>query len=124
MRISVKHLVKFLPMDDKVRQETLAKLDSYKPDQKKALEEFCWAMFYELLNTNVKYELDKAVLEIRDGNKDLDRNLYRKIEDQVYARFMRDIREEEESETIDEIRKKFRSMISTKVADTALANKS
>ncbi len=118
MIVTSQHLLKFLPIDEKVRKETLAKIGLYTPDQKLMLEKILWAAYYDLLKANIQYEFERALLDVQNGKRALDKNLYTKIEDQVYQKFMRDLREQQESETITHLRDEFKQMISTKVEMT------
>lgn len=104
MDITIPHLLRFLPMDESVRARAIKRLSSYTPDQKLALEKFCWMMFYELLGASVKYEFDRLMLDAKEGKRTLGTDAYQKVEEQVYMRFMRDLREQHEATSIDEIR--------------------
>jgi len=122
MMVTTKHLLRFLPMDETVRQETLMRMDSYTSDQKLALSELLWSMFYELIDADIKYEFEQAKINIKDGKRELDKNLYRSIEDQVYQRYLRDLREGQESETIGTLREDLKRMMAAKIKNTIAAN--
>ncbi|MCL4338379.1 hypothetical protein M1271_01685 [Patescibacteria group bacterium] len=115
MVVTTQQLLKFLPIDEKVRQDTLAKIGSYTPDQKLMLEKILWSAYYDYLKANIQYEFERALLDVQEGKRSMDKSLYRKIEDQVYQKFMRDLREQQESETITQLRDEFKQMISSKV---------
>ena len=124
MTITLKHLVQFLPMDEKVRQDTLAQMDSYSPDQKLALSELLWGMFYELMDADITYEFKKATADIKDGKRNMDKDLYRSIEDQVYQKYMRDMRDTAETSSINELRDDLKKMVTERVKTAATAKQS
>lgn len=123
MMVTTKHLLKFLPMDEKTRRETLTKLDSYTPDQKLALSKLLWSMFYQLMDTDIKYEFELAKQDIKDGKRELNKNLYRSIEDQVYQRYMRDLREGQETDTIGKLREDLKKMMTEKIKNAGMIGK-
>lgn len=104
MQITLKHLIKFLPMDEKVRNTQLSKLDKYTNDQRYSLTMHLWSQFDELLKISAEKEFDKALLDVKKGKIHLENNLYIKIEEQIYNRFMRDISELQEEDEIEKLR--------------------
>ncbi len=115
MRITTKLLLRYLPIDDNIRQKVLANMDSYSPDQKYELEKTLWTMFDELLETNYNYELKQALMEVKGEVKNLSSDFNAKIEEQVYQRMMRDLQDEQEAETIEELRNDIKKMMTDRL---------
>lgn len=119
-QITTKHLLKFLPVDDIVRQETLAQIDKFTPDQNFELSKLLWMMFYELLDVEAKYEFEKALVDVKDNKRELRKDLYKQIEHQVFMKFMRNLREEQEVEVIDKMRDRLKAMVMEKMKNKSL----
>lgn len=115
MRVTVKHLLRFLPMEENVREDYLKSVDSYDEDQRLALSQLCWGMYYDYLNATVRYEFEKALDEAKKGQRKAEEDLYSRIEDMVLAKFMRDLGEQQETQSIDEIRQDVKALISAKL---------
>ena len=111
MTVTTQNLLKYLPIDDKIRQETLVKLAGYSPQQKISLDETLWLMVHELLMVQSQYEFELALLEIEKGKGEMDNQLYPRIKEQVYMRFLRDIAENKEAESIEDIRLSLQKLI-------------
>lgn len=115
MQITNRHLLNFLLIDEKVRQETLVQMNNYTPDQNLELSKLLWMMFYELIHLETKYEFEKALIDIKDGKRRLGQNLYKQIKEQVFARFIRDLHEEQEADTVKELRERLMIMTTEKL---------
>lgn len=102
-------------MEEKIRQKILSEVNSYTSDQKLALSKLLWSMFYEMIDVDIKYEFEQAKNDIKDGKRELDKNLYRSIENQVFQRYMRDLREGQEVEVIGKLRENLKKMMSEKM---------
>lgn len=113
--MTVKQLLKILPFETQTRNNLLTRFDSLTSDQKLEISEVCWLMYFELIDAEIKYELEKALVEVKENKRSLDKNLYRQIEDQVYMKFMRNLRDEQEEEKINELREKIQSMMNEKM---------
>ncbi len=116
-RITVKQLLNLLPIEDKLRQDVLAEFDSYSDGQRLSLSKLCWMMFYELIDAEAQYEFKKALVDIKDGKRKLSEDLYQQIEKQVSMKFMRNIRDEQEADLLEETRNKLKTMITEKLAN-------
>lgn len=103
-------LLKFLPLDAGVRAEFLGAIENFDADQTLELSKTCWILFYELINAQVQYEFKKALIDITVGKGKLSPTLYREIEDHVYMRFLRDLKDQQEAELIEDIRNKLKLM--------------
>ena len=111
MKITLKNLLNFLPMDKEVRQRVLTKVDDFTPDQKLAMIKLCWRMFYELLKTQTDYEFRKKLIAVGEGKDHLKTQMYKEIEEKIYKKFLEDLRKGGEAAAIDEIREKIQETI-------------
>ncbi len=114
MPITVKNLIQFLPIDEKVRQQVLAKYDGFSDDQKLAMSKLCWTMFYELLHAQTNYEFKKALLDVKEGKGKLKNTLYKEIEERVYKKMVDDLRKGGQAEAIKEVREKIQKAVQEK----------
>lgn len=115
MKITLKDLLTFLPMDKEVRQQTLDKVDDFTPDQKLAMTKLCWRMFYELLKTQTDYEFRKKLIAVGEGKDRLKTQMYKEIEEGVYKKFLEDLQKGGEAAAIDEIREKIQETIKEQI---------
>ena len=122
--VTLQHLIKFLPMDETVRSGLLGDLSTATPDQTLTLERICWRLFFQLYHATVNHELGKALLDIKEGKGKLDTELKSRIEDQVYMRFMRDVKDQQEATEIDELREHLKKMVQEKLVMKAKQKKS
>ncbi len=114
--VTNRQLIKFLPIDEKVKMDILAKIDTFTADQNYELSKLCWTVFYELIDMETAYEFKKAILDASEGKRSLQNEMYKKIEEQVFQRFIRDLREEQEADLLEETRQKLQAMITRKIS--------
>lgn len=115
MKITTKQLLNFLPLDPQTKAVVLINSDKYKDDQKRALERFCWKLFYTLIDYETEHEFEKTLEKAKEGNIKLDSNLYQQIENRTYKKFLRDIMQQIEYESISEVRSGLQQLIANKI---------
>ena len=110
MKITVKQLLHVLPMDETVRLDILSKFDSMTEDQKLEIREFCWALYFNLVKKKIKFELDKALLEVKDGKRELTSDMYSEISKNVNKEFKDMMRTLDEKYSLDSVRKQLQTL--------------
>lgn len=111
MKITLKGLLTFLPIEQSLRQETIAKLDSFDQGQTIVLNRFCWKMFYEIVDLQANYEFEQKLDQAREGKEELKNSMYKQIQNEVYDKFMAQLRQGEEVTTVADIRGKIQEMM-------------
>jgi len=104
MKVNLKTLIRFLSLDERIKENTLKNFDSYNDDQKFEVSRECWDTFYKMINLEVNKEFELAQEDLKVGKRDFQSTIYENIENQVYQRFIRDIRDQQESESLEDIR--------------------
>lgn len=123
MDITLKNLINFLPIDNKVRQEILAKMDSFTPDQRLAMSRVCWGMFYELVKSQINYEFEKTLNEAQTGKAKLKNQLYKEIEERVYEEYVDKLRKGVEVTALEDVRSKIQETVKTQLETKPVATK-
>ena len=124
MIINVKHLLKVLPIEEKIRDNILSNFDSMTLDQQLDIREYCWRMYFTLLKSQINYEFDKALLEVEEGKRALVTTLYSEIEKKVNKDFSEKIIQIEEHGNLKQVRKELQIMLSTSKIHKSPATKS
>lgn len=61
--ITLTQLIQTAPFPGEEKKELLEKVDTFSPEKKFELEEMCWAFISTEYQNNLRYEMQKAVLE-------------------------------------------------------------
>jgi len=115
MKITLKGLLTFLPVEQSLRQETIAKLDAFDQDQTISLNRFCWKMFYELVDLQANYEFEQRLDKVREDKAKLENSMYKQIQNEVYEKFMSQLCKGEEVATVADVREKIQEMMRNQV---------
>lgn len=113
-QLNAKQLLKILPISEEIRNDVLNKFDSFSEDQKLTLRKLCWTMFFQLLNDQTNYEFQKALLEIKDKKRGLEKNTYQKIEDQVFNQLKQKLLIHADKSAVADVRNKLQQFFKAK----------
>ncbi len=113
--ITVKQLLKILPIDENIRSLVLSKFDVLEDDQRLEIRKICWLMFYQVYNDKVKLELDKTILSSSNKQADLKGNLYQELEEKVFKELRVKIVQIGEEEGVWNIRTKLQQLLSRRL---------
>lgn len=106
-------LLTCLPLDEKVRAETLSRLGELSQDQQLELSKTCWKMFFQLAKDQADYEFHAALIEAGD-KKQVDP---KKIEEEVHKKFTDAVTAQQKFDVAPELRHKYEVMITALVKD-------
>ena len=103
-------------MSEDIRTDILTKFDGFNEDQKLSLRKLCWTMFFQLYNDQVNYEFQKALLEVKDKKRGLQKNMYQKIEDQVFNQLKQKLLIHADKSAVENVRNKLQQFFKAKKA--------
>ena len=109
--ITVKHLLKILPIEEKVRKEALANFDRLSEDQKFRIRMLCWQMFYQLVDEKTRFEFYRTLLQVKEGKGGLQKNLYQKLEEKAFEEMRDKLVKEAEGGTVEEVKEKLEKVV-------------
>ena len=115
-QLTTQQILKILPMSEDIRTDILTKFDGFNEDQKLSLRKLCWTMFFQLYNDQVNYEFQKTLLEVKDKKRGLQKNMYQKIEDQVFNQLKQKLLIHADKSAVENVRSKLQQFFRAKKA--------
>jgi hypothetical protein len=104
MKITVKHLLQILPLDEDLKWDLLGKFDSLSDDQKFEIRKLCWSMYFTLLKNKERYELEKTLSEIKENKRKMSSKLFNEIKEKIDKEFKIKIHEADQVIEIEKAR--------------------
>lgn len=98
-------------MSETVRTETIAKLPQLSIEQKLALTQLSWTMFFELFDAEVHAAFEQAIVDAKNGKRKLHNRLYQEIEEKVLDDFVGKLAKLEDEANIQTIRTELRNIV-------------
>lgn len=111
IQTSSRLFLRILLQDEKTKEEILSGIDKLVPSKGLELDSFCWLIFYKSVDNQINYEFEEYLTSVKEGKRNLENELYGKIKEQVYQRFVRDLREESDCAKIEDIGRQLKVMI-------------
>jgi hypothetical protein len=71
-------------------------------------------MFFEFYNDKVRFELEKALIEIRDGKRNLTNKLYQEVEDVVLKELKKILLQKTDEVNVATLRSKLNNLLGLK----------
>lgn len=106
--ITAKQLIQVAPFSDDVKKELLEKADSFSPDKKFEVMESCWALISADYQNKLRFQMQKASLEMAKGEKTYSKEDFRKMEDDLFLELVNRLNAAGSQEQIEEIRKQLK----------------
>lgn len=103
--IDLKRLLQVAPLSDNVKKEILEKADTFSPEKKFEFENLCWSLISQDYQNKLHFALQKATLEMAQGQKKYSQEDFKKIEDDLFSELIQKLNAANSQEQIDEIRK-------------------
>ena len=85
--LRTKELIKLIPFDRNFHEELYNRFDALSEDEKIAIEQIIWRTYMALFRLFLQQNLEIAMQEITDGDKELDSLKYAEIYEQTQKSF-------------------------------------
>ena len=86
--LTLKQLVKIVPLDKKTKELVLKKGDSLSPEQKYQIAKICWRLLAAVFLNQLKSKEEKMFWEMARGISNYDKKDFQRVEDEVIADFL------------------------------------
>lgn len=77
--MTVKDVIKFLPLDEELKLQILRTYDYMDPAQKLAISRVAWNTYYQLKQTQVDLEIGKQLDKVKQGQAQLGPDFYEEV---------------------------------------------
>lgn len=111
--ITTKQLIQVAPFSQDLKKELLGKADSFSADKKFELEETCWTLISTDYQNRLRFQMQKATLEMAKGEKTYSKEDFKKMEDDLFLELANRLNAEATQEEIENIRKQLQTTQST-----------
>jgi len=109
--ITAKQLIQVAPFPEDTKKELLEKADAFSADKKFEVEETCWALISADYQNKLRFQIQKATLEIAKGEKTYSQEDFKKMEDNLFLELVNRLNVANNQEQIEEIRKQLNPSI-------------
>ena len=82
--ITTKQLIQVAPFPEDTKKELLEKADSFSADKKFEVMETCWALISADYQNKLRFQMQKATLEMAKGEKTYSKEDFKKMEDDLF----------------------------------------
>lgn len=83
MKLKTKDLIKILPFEEKFKTELFSEYDNLNPDQKFEIVRLLWDTYDALYELKLEENMQTALLRVENGQESLDKEFYKRIEEQT-----------------------------------------
>lgn len=108
--ITTKQLIQVAPFPEDVKNELLAKVDSFSDAQKFDLEEKCWALISADYKNRLNFEIQKRMHEMAKGDKTYSEEDFKKVEDDLFSELANRLKTTQNQDDINTIRQQLQSV--------------
>ncbi len=111
--ITAKQLIQIAPFSEDVKKGLLEKAGSFSADKKFEVEQACWALISADYQNRLRFQMQKATLEMANGEKTYSKEDFKKMEDDLFLELTNRLNAAGNQEQIEEIRKQIESTASS-----------
>ena len=108
--IALQSLITLAPFEEEIKNELLAKVDTFDDGKKLELINMCWGLISQWYHNEIQHRYNLALLEIAEGKKEYTQEEMEKIPDVVFTEFTHKLQEVEQEvateEDLEEVREK------------------
>lgn len=115
MKITTTDLIHFLPIEASLKEKLLSGYDSLSKDQKLAVSQICWKMYYNIYNARVQLEIKSSLAGAVQKPETLSKQLINETEQRIHHEFTELISKKQEEKTIGVVRKDLESLIAKEI---------
>ena len=109
--VNAKQLIQVAPFSEDLKRQLLEKADSFSQDKKFEVEQTCWALISAEYQNRLRFQMQKATLEMAKGEKTYSKEDFRKMEDDLFLELVNRLTTAGNQEQIEEIRKQLKPSI-------------
>ncbi len=107
--ITTKQLIQIAPFPEDVKKQLLEKADTFSPDKKFEVEQTCWALISADYQNRLRFQMQKATLEMAKGEKTYNKEDFGKMENDLFLELTNKLNTAGSQEQIEEIKKQLKS---------------
>lgn len=107
--IDLKQLIQVAPFPPDLKAQLLQKADTFSAEKKFEAETTCWSLISQDYQNRLQYKLQKASLEMAQGQKTYTREDFQKIEDDLFTELTNKLEAAGNQDKIAEIREQLAS---------------
>lgn len=107
--IDLKQLIQIAPFPEDSKKELMEKMESLSEDKKMELMETCWMLISTEYQGKLQHEIQKATLEMAQGDKNYTKDDLHKIEENLFLELTNRLQAVDSQEQIEKIRSKLSS---------------
>lgn len=111
MAVSLKTLVEAAPLEVGVKNQIIERLETLTDDQKLRISLACWQALAWQFKARYKAQVDQALLEIREGKRQYNKEDFQKIENDLYQEFAKLLKSAQTEEEIAYVREEIKKYI-------------
>ena len=111
--ITVKQLIQVAPFPEESKKQLLEKADSFSPEKQFEVLETCWELISADYQNRLSSEIEKATLEMANGEKTYSQEDFAKMESDLFLELTNKLNASGDQEQMEEIRKQLDSAIKT-----------
>ena len=109
--ITAKQLIQVAPFPEDVKKQLIDKADSFSKEKQFEVMETCWALISADYQNKLRFQMQKATLEMAKGEKTYSQEDFSKMEDDLFLELTNRLDVSGNQEQIDEIKKQLESSI-------------
>lgn len=105
MNLTTASIIKTLPFEESFRIDLMDRLTTIDSDQKFAIERILWDAYFALYQLKFEENLELALLRAKENEETLDKDLYKRVEEQTEKEMQSEVAKDTEKVDLDAARR-------------------
>lgn len=106
MKLTTLQIIKYLPFEKTLKDELVNSWSTMDPDKKFNLEQLVWDAYDALYDLKLQENIQLALLRAQENNETLDKDFYKRVEEQTDKEMETETFETTSSVELDQVRSK------------------